>query len=91
MKMLTTKLNKSKAARTGDASASSVQRVVGLRLGDTWVCKCGKEHKLSGGWLAAHWRITLFHTCGKCGAKHKIEGGEITLIEPNTKLTDSRE
>lgn len=48
-------------------------------LGDTWICECKKEHKLDGGYVAAHWDIELIHTC-TCGLKHSIKSGKINLL-----------
>jgi hypothetical protein len=50
-------------------------------LGDKWRCECGKEHELSGAYLAAHWTIPLIHTCDKCKRVHEVMAGRITLIQ----------
>jgi hypothetical protein len=58
------------------------------KLGDTWKCECGKEHKLEGGYLAAHWSVELVHVC-TCGRKHTVQSGLIKLVEDHLKRQKS--
>ena len=58
------------------------------KIGDTWKCECGKEHKLSGCYLAAHWDIELVHNCD-CGRMHTVKNGVIKLVEDQLKRNEA--
>ena len=58
-------------------------------LGGAWKCECGKEHKLSGAYLAAHWDIELVHNCD-CGLVHTVQSGFITLVEEQLKRNKAK-
>jgi len=41
-------------------------------------CECGEDHPFDG-YVYAHYRMVLAHTCDSCGAKHNICMGRATL------------
>ena len=43
-----------------------------------FTCECGEFHEF-GVWVAAHWSLSLVHTCDKCGRKHNVCRGLVTL------------
>ena len=40
--------------------------------------RCGKWHKF-GGYVAAHWDLSLTHTC-ECGQRHSLQSGVIEKL-----------
>jgi len=44
-----------------------------------WKCECGETHQIEG-WVAAHWREKLVHTCQACGRKHTLNNGILRLV-----------
>ena len=47
-------------------------------------CKtCDTFHPF-GGYMAAHWREELSHTCDTCGARHSVRRGRVRQIEKGT-------
>lgn len=46
-------------------------------LGDKWLCTCGKEHAMTGGYLAAHWHEEMVHRCNECGVHRTFLSGEL--------------
>jgi hypothetical protein len=56
-----------------------------------FICECGKYHEF-GGYVAAHWREVLVHTCEACGRKHSVLAGNVRLIKsPRKKELDAEE
>jgi hypothetical protein len=54
------------------------------KLPSGFTCDCGVTHKYPG-YVYAHWRNKIVHTCDRCERKHNILMGKATLIKSSVK------